>query len=69
MNAILGREAAAVRDEVESCTTEVALYDYLHHERGKIGIIDTPGFNEYSVKESRSDDKILKSIDAFLRDK
>ncbi|KAH6911976.1 hypothetical protein BKA70DRAFT_1049578, partial [Coprinopsis sp. MPI-PUGE-AT-0042] len=67
VNAILGREEAAVASGQESCTVEVGQYDYVHRERVKVHIIDTPGFNEYSAKAARSDEQILKSINSFLK--
>ncbi|MCJ1255261.1 hypothetical protein MMC24_003077 [Lignoscripta atroalba] len=53
---------AAVGHSLESCTSEVGIYNYLHKGNQKVHLIDTPGFDD----THRSDTDVLKDIAFFM---
>ncbi|TFK29089.1 hypothetical protein FA15DRAFT_664403 [Coprinopsis marcescibilis] len=67
INSVIGEHVAPVGHELESCTTKVEQYLYTLPDGRKIGLVDVPGFNDYtSTGGAKSSLEILRMIAGYL---
>ncbi|RXW22295.1 hypothetical protein EST38_g3559 [Candolleomyces aberdarensis] len=66
INSVIGSEVAAVDDTLFTCTREVKGHKY-KRDGLEVTLVDTPGFRYFVEGDDKSDEKIVKMIDEFLK--